>query len=593
MGLEVRLIGRPEIVDESGASRPVRGYQSWALLARLVLADRQLSRRELSAELFPETVDPLGSLRWCLAGLRRAVGSAEAFSGDPVALNLPAGTRIDVTALQHGMFDVSCAGELLEGIDPRCGAELDTWLLVHRQRIAGLIDAQIRAEVICALSAGDTDRAVSLAEVGVRRSIFDEGAHVLLVKSLIAAGCHDAASTHVDDTETLFRTELGVDATPALRNAARRHFGDAPYGVSARAVAASLLESGRAAIAAGAVDAGLECLRRACDDAERSRDQQLVASCLLELGSALVHSVRSHDDEGALVLQYSADLAEQVGDNRVGTTAHRELGYVDALAGRRPAAASHLEQARRIAGGDADLLAGVQSVNAFNLTDWGRHQAGIDEYREAVDLARTCASQRREVWTLGLGGWAHLLAGDADTAGTWIRHCLSLMTDIRWVAFRPWPLAVLAEVELARGASPHHLRADLEEAFALSCTLADPCWEGATARAIALTYAAAGDTERALEWISQAQHRCLRETDTFVAIHAAILATDCEISMAGGHHDRAQANTRALISLAAKTHMDAHLEHGLQLLGQLDTTPSAQRRDPRIGQQRFAARTAS
>ena len=155
-----------------------------------------------------------------------------------------------------------------------------------------------------------------------------------------------------------------------------------------------------------------------------------------------------------MLLQHSADLAEHVGDYRVGATAHRELGYVDALAGRRPAAAAHLEHARRIAAGDTDLLAGVHSVNAFNLTDWGRHEAGIDEYREALDLARTCANQRREAWTLGLGGWAHLLAGDADTADTWIRDCLRLITDIRWVAFRPWPLAILAEVQLARGAPP-------------------------------------------------------------------------------------------------------------------------------------------
>jgi tetratricopeptide (TPR) repeat protein len=358
-----------------------------------------------------------------------------------------------------------------------------------------------------------------------------------------------------------------------LRSAARRHLADAPFGVSTRAVAASLLESGRAAITAGAVDAGLECLRRACDDAERARDEQLVACCLLELGSALVHSVRSHDDEGALLLQRSADHAERVGDFRVGTSAHRELGYVDALAGRRPAAASHLEQARRIAAGDTDLLAGVRSVNAFNLTDWGRHDTGIDEYHEALDLARSCANQRHEAWTLGLGGWAHLLAGDTDTADSWLRDCLRLISDLRWVAFRPWPQAILAEVQLARGAAPC-LRADLEEAFALSCQLADPCWEGATARTIALTHAAAGDTEQALEWISQAQTRCLRETDIFVALHAAILATDCEISIAAGRRDRAQANTRALISLAAKTHMDAHLNHGLQLLDQLNNTAS-------------------
>ena len=48
------------------------------------MTERPLSRRELSAELFPSAVDPLGALRWCLAGLRRALGSAEAFAGDPV-----------------------------------------------------------------------------------------------------------------------------------------------------------------------------------------------------------------------------------------------------------------------------------------------------------------------------------------------------------------------------------------------------------------------------------------------------------------------------------------------------------------------------
>ena len=407
---------------------------------------------------------------------------------------------------------------------------------------------------------------------GVRRSIFNEGAHVLLVKCLVTAGRHAAALTHVEDTEALFRTELGADPTPALRDATRRHLIDAPHGVSTRAVAASLLESGRAAISAGAVDAGLECLRRAGSEAERSGDDQLLASCLFELGTALVHSVRSHDDEGAVLLQRSADLAEHVGDDRVGACARRELGYLDALAGRRPAAAAHLDHARQLAGADTDLLAGVCAVNAFNLTDWGRLDAGIDEYRHAVDLARTSANQRREAWTLGLGGWAFLLAGDTDAADAWIRHCLKLISDIRWVAFRPWPQAMEAEIQLVRNAAPSDLRGTLEESFALSCRLADPCWEGATARGIALTHAADGDLERALEWIGQAQTRCLRETDTFVAMHAAILATDSEISTTAGLLDRAQASARSLIALAAKTHMDAHLDHGLRLLGQLDSS---------------------
>ena len=91
-----------------------------------------------------------------------------------------------------GTFDLERAGDLLEGIDPRCSPEMDTWLLVSRQRVAGLIDALVRAEVLGSLSAGATARALPLAELGVRRAVFDEGTHVLLVKSLVAAGRYDA-----------------------------------------------------------------------------------------------------------------------------------------------------------------------------------------------------------------------------------------------------------------------------------------------------------------------------------------------------------------------------------------------------------------
>ena len=315
----------------------VRGHQSWALLARILLAERPLSRRQLSAELFPSAEDPLGALRWCLAGCRRALGSAGVLVGDPVVAGLPAATRLDVADVESGTFDIERAGELLEGIDPRCSPELDMWLLVSRQRFGGLIDALVRAEVLGSLSAGATNRALPLAELGVRRAVFDEGAHVLLVKSLVAAGRYEAAREHVDDTEALFRRELGIEPTAALRSAGRRRLADAPPGVPPRAVATSLLESGRAALATGTIEAGLECLRRAADGATAG-DEHLEADCLFELGAALVHAVRSHDDEGAVLLQHSADLAASQGDHRLAADAHRELGYIDSLAGRRAAA---------------------------------------------------------------------------------------------------------------------------------------------------------------------------------------------------------------------------------------------------------------
>lgn len=564
--MEIRLVGRPVILDDAGSARPVRGHQSWALLARMLLSDRPLGRRALSTELFPAATDPLGALRWCLAGLRRAIGSPDAFIGDPVEVALPAGMVVDVEELEAGRFDVERAGEFLDRIDPRSSFELDMWLMVQRQRIAGLIDAHTRAEALRCLSEGDTEAAVRLATIGVQRAALDERAHVVLVKSLVAAGSHAAASRHVDETIALFVTELGTEPTSALRDAARRRLAGAPPGVSRRAVAASLLESGRAALDAGATDAGLECLRRATDEADHAGDEHLAATCLLELGTALVHSVRSHDDEGALLLQQSASIAEHLGAGKIGATAARELGYIDALAGRRPAAQVHVDRARRLADGDQHLVAGVLAVEAFNLTDWGRHEHGLTTFADAIELARQTGDTRREAWALGLGGWAQLVAGEIDAARSWIDQCRRVTSDIRWVAFRPFPVAVSSELDLLEGTPATSVHADLEESYALSCSLADPCWEGATARAIALAHAAAGDHLGALEWIERALRHCLRETDVYEGMHAAILATQADLALAIGDDSGSQASARSLISLAARAHMDGYLARGLTLL---------------------------
>src|SRR5262245_51901283 len=135
----VRLIGVPRIEDADGAPRDVKGHKPWAVLARVVLADRALTRRELSAELFPDADDPLGSLRWCLAALRRALGSSHLLTGDPIRPDLGPTITVDVHELLAGVVDVQGAGELLEGVDPGCGPEFSVWLLVARQQVASRI----------------------------------------------------------------------------------------------------------------------------------------------------------------------------------------------------------------------------------------------------------------------------------------------------------------------------------------------------------------------------------------------------------------------------------------------------------------------
>lgn len=565
MSVKIRLLGTPKILDDHGHRQTVRGHQAWALLARILLSEQPVYRRNIATELFPDADDPLGSLRWCLASLRRALKSPDSLCNDPIESNLPPNTEVDVHRLEKAGFEDGSVGDLLEGIDPRCSFEFSTWLLIERERLAGLINGKIRQETLQAVSVGDYLRAIQLAGTGVRRAPFDEAAHILLVKSLTLAERHEAALDHVKSTERVFLEELGEKPTAALRSAARRTIASPPGGVAPRAVVDSLLDAGLAALAAGAVDAGVDCLRRATAEAEKHTDRQLHAKALLELGTALVHSIRGYDDEGAVVLRQSIELARQCGSANIASTGFRELGYVDALAGRRPDAEAHLAEALTLAK-DNDDLSGIHIVTGFNLVDWGKVDDGLDHYRISLDYARGARNRQLESWTLGLGGWGLRVAGHFDDANSWLTDCLKLVDDIRWVAFRPWPVAVLGESRIQQKEDPIGLLPDLEGAFALACQLGDPCWEAAVARSMGLSHAAMNDYDRAMEWLVEARKRVTRVTDIYVALLVEILADQVDISRKLGQEAQSDALAREYLSMAARTHMDLHVNRAISFL---------------------------
>jgi len=563
----IRLLGEPAILDADGQSQPVRGHQAWAVLARCLLARAPLDRRGLAAELFPETADPLGALRWSLASLRKALNSSDCLRGDPIECNLPEDVSTDVLLLDHDDCDIETTGPLLGTTEPRSSPEFATWLLVERERIAGIVEARIRKDTIRALAVADHARAVRLAELGVRRRPYDESFHILLVKSLAQAGRHQAALDHIDATEIVFQAELGETPSPALRSAARRTVAAPPGGISPAAFARSLIQSGRAALSAGAVDAGIDCLRRAVADAEKCRDQPLLAEASFELGTALVHAVRGFDDEGSILLRQSTELAAGIGIPAIAAAGYRELGYVEALAGRRPAAATYLATALGFADDD-DNKAGIHAVTGFNLVDWGRIDEGLTYYELSLDHARAAGNTRRRIWSLGIGAWGLLAANRLTDADAWLAECLTLVDDLRWLAFRPWPIVVQAESRLRQKRPTETIRTTLEDAFALSCQLADPCWEAAAARAIALTHAAETDYPKAMDWLTEARRRCFRNTDGYAALHVEIIATQAEITQRHGNAVQADTLGREWIALAARTHMDGHVRRAVDFVSQ-------------------------
>ena len=94
----------------------------------------------------------------------------------------------------------------------------------------------------------------------------------------------------------------------------------------------------------------------------------------------------------------------------------------------------------------------------------------------------------------------------------------------------------------------------LQQAFARSCQLGDPCWEGISARGLALVAEAAGAAGRAFALLADARARCHRLADPYVWLDAYILDAQCELGRRHGHPDT-RAWVETMRTLTSRTGM--------------------------------------
>lgn len=552
------MLGTPSIeVDGVPAAGP-RGRKSWGLLAFLVLTNRAPSRQRLAGLLFSGADDPMGALRWSLAELRRVLGGSATVDGNPVSFSLEPGTSVDVEVLGSGsagwLEEGDAPGELLAGMSfPGCDA-FEAWLMVERQRLAAAIDALLHEAGLAQLAASRPHEAARLASCLVERNPFDENHHVLLVRALATAGQRAAAHEASARAYALLRHELGVEASPAIREAAASSAGasSVPAAVGVAAARAQL-EAGKAAIAAGVVDAGLECLRHSVGELRFSPDNPLLVVALGELGSALVHSARGRDEEGASILHEVVDRGEGA-DPRQMAKACRELGFIDVQVGRRDRASHWLARAEELAvqcSDDAELAA-ILGVQGMNLSDQARYPEAVDVLRDSIDRAVHSGSHRQAAWSASILGRLHLLRGEHDAARSELARSARWVRSEHWLAFQPWPEAFDAELDLMEG-NEADAAARFQEAFALACQLGDPCWEGVTRRGIGLIEARQ-DPERAIATLLDAAVRCLRWPDAYQWVHGYVLDALCAVSVSC-NTARALAAAEQLLELAARTDM--------------------------------------
>jgi len=527
----VRLLGRPCIEDETGQPyEPPRGRKSWALLARVALAERPLTRSELAAELFGEADDPLAALRWCLADLRRSCQDPQLLRGDPVQLG--AGPlSVDVWALWEGSLPATdIGGELLAGVEPRGCPAFDMWLTLARGQCAARSREELHQAALRLLAAGDAEAAARLAARLVALDGLDEGAHELFLRALVAAGHPARAAAHLVSCEAAMARE-GIVPSPALRAAALAPSTTMPSGVRAGVVARSLLRAGTAALDAGSPDAGVETLRRAADEAGRSADSLLHADVLRALGSALVHSVRGFDGEGAVVLHRAIAAARAASSQHLAADILRELAFVDLQAGRHASAARSLHEALALADatGDPALRARVLAIRGMNEADQGRHDIAIGMLRQSAQAAESAGSRRQQAWSTGVMARSLLLSGQTGQARAAAERSMGLCDQDRWNAFLPWPQALRSHCLAADGLWDE-ARDDAEQAFAMACQLGDPCWEGLAGRALALVALQDGNAVKAGEWITEARRRCDRVPDRWVWLSGFVALGHLEIA---------------------------------------------------------------
>jgi len=547
--VKVRLLGPPRIEEEGGQRRcPARGQKSWALLARLAMAERPLSRSELAAELFAEADDPLGALRWCLADVRRCCGDPGLARGDPVSLT--GGPWFDVRALQDGSLPTAeIGGELLAGVEPRNCPAFDLWLMLARGRCAARSMEELRQGALRLLATGDFEAAVEVAGRAAARDPLDEGAQEMFLRALVAAGHPARAAVHLAACESTFARE-GLLPSAALRAAALAPAAPPRAGLRAGVVARSLLRSGTAALDAGSADAGIETLRRAAEEAERAGDPLLQAGVLRTLGSALVHAIRGFDGEGAVVLHRALVVARAAGGDGLTADILRELAFADLQAGRHASAARALQEAAARAGAVADsaLTARLLAIEGMNEADQGRHEVAVRLLDSSVRTAATAGSNRQQAWSTGVMARSLLLAGELSRARAAAERSIEICERERWNAFLPWPQALRAHC-LAAAGDWSDARDDAEQSYALACQLGDPCWEGMAGRALALLALHEGDADAASEWIVDARRRCDRLPDRYVWVSGFVALAQLEIA--------ARHQPELVLPLACRLHTDA------------------------------------
>jgi DNA-binding SARP family transcriptional activator len=536
-GLVVHLLGRPRLEVDGADGYRYRSRKSWAVLAFLLMSERPPTRSRLASLLFAEADDPLRALRWSLAEIRRGLGPGALLDGDPVRLTLPAGTTVDVEVLVHGHWreavDLPGLGaDLLDGFAIQNAEPFESWLLAQRRRLCAAAESILHEAALGHLARGELGPARDLALRATLMSPLDENHQALLIRLYRLSGDDAAAERQFVAWSATAQRELGTAPGAAVRLALReRRRSEQTVDVTS---IHAIIEAGAAAVSAGAVGAGVGSFETAVRLADQADTPSLRVETRLVLAEALIHSLGGLDEEGVAALIEAERIAVAHGDPEAAARARAELGYVDFLRARYDRAERWfglvLQQGSQSPSTRAKAMTYLGSV-ASDRADYPRATSLLEE---ATRLSRSALEPRREAFGLSMLGRISLLRGSLDEAAEQLGAAVDLGKRDHWLAFLPWPQAMLGQVLLSQG-DVAGASDSLEQSFARACQIGDPCWEGISARGLALVAEATGDVDRAFDAVLDARSRTTRLADPYVWLDVHILDALCELGRRHGH----------------------------------------------------------
>lgn len=556
MGLAIYLLGKPRVQRGDSVVPSPRGQKVWALLGYLLRSGIPISRRYLAELLFAEAEDPQAALRWNLSELRKLLG-IRGLTGDMLQLERDPSIYVDVHALTQATWSqalrVPGLGQVfLEGLHFTGCAVFEVWLETERRHLQATSEAVLREAALARLATGKCVESVDLASRLVQQNPLDEDYQVLLVRCLAAAGDGLGAARQATACRELFMRELGVHPSAAL-DAAMNTATATPTTrpATGRMAAIAQMDAGEAAIGAGALDAGLQCLRRAVLEADSTGDPVMRTRARVALGGALVHAARGRDEEGATALHEALAIGEDACPTHA-AAASRELGYVEFLRGRYERSLVLLRQAQCLAGEDLAEQTRISILNGSVLSDTAHYSESLAMLRQAILQAEAQGDRKQLAYALSMLGRVLLLNGDIPQATLVLDKSISLAQQL-WTAFLPWPQSLRAEIDMVNG-KVDAAGERFEHAFALGCQLGDPCWEGIAGRGLGRVALSRGDTTNAIEILLDAIARSTRLPDGYLWAKAYALEALCGLAISE-HMPEASIWVDELKGIAARSGM--------------------------------------